>query len=112
MSGRFATSISLLSLLRTSAGKKVGRYPRQSLAGNGALVTWVYPPFAIAPWRKWVMFRPEIGHRIETVTTPRMATAESRNREPAALPGAVRLNGFARIVGAGRQIPAIRAHER
>ena len=41
-----------------------------------------------------------------------MAAADPRQREPAALPGAVRLDGLARIVRAARQMPAIDPEQR
>src|SRR6185437_4246245 len=59
-----------------------------------------------------VMLIANIGHRVEALTAPRVAAAESRKREPAAPPRTIRLDGLARIVRAGGKMPAIRPDER
>ena len=85
---------------------------RRVLARFGRRVTRDQAPPAVAPRREGVMLVAQIWHRVEAVAAPRMAAAESRQREPAALPCPVRVDGLARIVRAGRQMPAIDPEQR
>src|SRR4026208_2041998 len=74
-------------------------------------VTWRQAPFSIAPGRKGVVFFPHVGDGVEAMASPWVAAAKARQSEPAALPRTILVDGLARIVRAGGQVPAVHAKE-
>src|SRR3990172_6175839 len=54
----------------------------------------------------------KVRHRVEAVAAPGMAAAKPGKREPTAPPRPVLVDGLARIVRAGRQMPAVDAKQR
>jgi hypothetical protein len=59
-----------------------------------------------------MMFGPQVWHWIKTMASPRVASGGARESEPTALPRPILVDGFARIVRAGRQVPAIHPKQR
>ena len=61
-----------------------------------------HPPAAVAPGRQRMAHAGDVGHGVEAVRAPGMASADPRQRQPAPAPRAVAIDRLERIFRAGR----------